>query len=395
VEIVRSVAQHRVRTAVTVVGVALGVLALTVTGAMAEHFTAQLHGSVAYFRSSIQVVDDASSYAGVVSLTRVDAIQRVPGVAATLPSISVLARPGAVPDPSLALPETVGYVDPRELDHGAPRTALAAGRRLAPNQQGEVVLGSELAAALGARVGDTVALPVRPRSPNPDFVNHPFRVVGVLRPTDTIPDTRAEVSLLDAQLLLQESLPASFRDQVDPSSLATAITVYGKPGVDLDQLADRINASVPGVAATRPSDLVRGFDQGGRFTAIAAGTAVLALVLGGLPLFGTMHLAIAEREREIGLKLALGARGWQVGAEHLAEALALGLAGGLTGLVAGVGLAALLDLAGRSVGMDVFLVTGRLAQVGLGLAVGLGAGAGAVAARRAARLDPDVALRAR
>ena len=40
-------------------------------GAIAEHFNAELQGVVRYFRSNIQVADDASSYAGVISLSKV------------------------------------------------------------------------------------------------------------------------------------------------------------------------------------------------------------------------------------------------------------------------------------------------------------------------------------
>jgi putative ABC transport system permease protein len=394
VEIIRNNARRRVRTTLTVGGIVIGILVLTITGAMAEHFNAQFHGGVAYFSSNIQVVDDAGSYAGVISLTKVDAIQRIPGVAAALPTISVLARPGTASAIALGLPDTVGYTDPRERTYSRLPTALTSGRQLQPNRQGDVVLGADVAGDLGVRVGDSLDLPVRPRNPNPDFVNHPFRVVGVLKKTNTLPDAIASVGLLDAQMLLQESLPATFRDQVDPSSLASGITVYGKPGADLDRLADQINATVPGVSATRPSDFVRGFDQSARFTAVAVVAGLLGLSFSVVLLVDAMLLAVVEREREIGLKMALGARAWHVGVEYLLEALALAMAGALVGFALGTGLAALLDLAGRTINMDVFMVTDRLARIVLGLAIALGVGAGLVPALRAARVDPDLVLRA-
>ncbi|HKF17724.1 MAG TPA: FtsX-like permease family protein, partial [Candidatus Dormibacteraeota bacterium] len=246
----------------------------------------------------------------------------------------------------------------------------------------------------GVKVGDQFDLPIRPRNTNPDFVNHPFKVVGILKKTNTIPDATASVSLLDAQTLLQESLPASFRDRVDPSSLASRITVYGKPGVDLDKLADRINAKVPGVTATRPTDFVNTFDQGARFTAIAIGTALLAILFGAVLVVNTMLAAVIERSLEIALKVTFGARPWQVGVEYLLEATIIALIGGVIGFALGAGLAALLDLAGRTVNMDVFLITDRLAKIVLGFAVALGVGAGIIPALRAAKLDPDLALRA-
>ena len=391
-EIFRSMAARRPRSALSAGGVAAAILALTVTGALAEHFQTQFAGGVRYFSSNIQVADDAGGYAGVVSLGRIAAIQQVPGVAVALPSISVLARPGAA-GPLLGLPDTIVYADPRERAYSRLRTAIAEGRQLRPDAQGEVVLGAGLAGELGARVGDRLDLPVRPRNANPDFVSHSFIVVGILRRTDTLPDATAQVGLLDAQLLLQESLPASFRDRVDPSSLASAITVYGKRGVDLDRLADRISASVPGVVATRPTDFVRSFDQSARFVAVAVGTALLGLLFGAVLVVGTMLAAVAERQPEIGLKMAFGARQWHIVTEYLFEAALLGLAGGVAGFVVGAGLAELLDLAGRGIGMDVFEVSGRLAELAVGLAVALGAGAGVLPAVRAATVDPDLALR--
>lgn len=393
-EIFRNIAQRRLRSTLTISGIVIGILALTLTGAMAEHFQAQFEGGVTYFSHNIQVVDEAGGYAGVISLSKIDPIQKVPGVAIALPSIGLPARPGSAGSVLLGLPDTIVYTDPRERDHSRLKTAIADGRQLQPNRQGEVVLGYDLAGEFRVKVGDRLDLPLRPRNANPDFVNHPFKVVGILKKTNTLPDATASVGLLDAQMLLQESLPASFRDRVDPSSLASKITVYGKPGVDLDKLADRINATVPGVTATRPTDFVRTFDQGARFTGIAIGTALVALLFGAVLMVNTMLAAVMERGREIALKMTFGARAWHIIVEYLLEAAVIGLVGGLIGLALGAGLAALLDLAGRTVNMDVFLVTDRLAKIALGLAAALGVGAGIIPALRAARLDPDLALRA-
>jgi putative ABC transport system permease protein len=394
VEIFRNIAKHRLRSTLTIGCIAVGMTALTMIGAVAEHFNAQLDGEVKYFSSNIQVADDAGSYAGVISLSKIDAIQKVPGVAVALPSIALLAKPGSTASAPFGLPDTIAFGDPREGTYSKLKSRIAAGRQLDPNRQGEVVLGADLANEFGVKVGDGLDLPVKPRNANPDFVNHAFKVVGILRRTNTIPDSTASVSLLDAQMLLQESLPASFRDRVDPSSLASAITVYGKPGANLDKLADRINASVPGVTATRPTDFIRTFDQGARLGAAAVGAALLALLFGGVVLVSTMLMTLPERAHEIGLKMAFGARAWHITVEYLLEAIFIGLVGGLIGLALGVGLAQLLDLAGRAVGMDVFLITDRLAKVALLLATALGALAGTVPALRAARIDPDLAIRA-
>ncbi|HYW27719.1 MAG TPA: ABC transporter permease [Terriglobales bacterium] len=394
-EIIRNLVEGRLRTTLAIGGVVAGVLALTLTSALAEHFDAQVAGGVAYYRSSIQVADSAGNYAGVISLSKVDPIQKLPGVAAALPTITLLAKPGTTAITPLGLPDTIVYADPRERALSPLKTRLAAGHPLDPNHQGEVVLGADLANEFRVRVGDSLDLPVRPPNPNPDFVNHTFHVVGILQRTRTLPDAMASVGLLDAQALLQESLPASFRDRVDPSSLASVITVYGKRGTDLDRLADQITAKVAGVSATRPSDYVRGFDQGAALDAVAVVAGGLTVLFAGLVLVDTMLIAVAERSREIALKMLLGARAWQVAAEHVLEALLLGLLGGLIGFALGVGLSNLLDLAGRSIGMDIFSVSDHVAKITLGLTVALGLAGGIVPALRAARMDAGLALRAR
>src|SRR5262249_15577870 len=81
-----------------------------------------------------------------------------------------------------------------------------------------------------------------------------------------------------------------------------------------------------------------------------------------------------ERKGEIALKMTFGAQPWHIVVEYLLEATIIGLVGGLIGFAVGAGLAALLDLAGRTVNMDVFLITDRLAKVTLALSMALGGG---------------------
>jgi len=180
---------------------------------------------------------------------------------------------------------------------------------------------------------------------------------------------------------------------VDTSQLATGITVYGNPGVNLDQLADRINREVAGVKATKPSQLVASFNAGAAiFTAVTTGAALLALVVGGLSVVNTMLMAVTERVREIGLKKAVGARVGHILREFLLEAVVIGAIGGAIGLFLGWGLTTLVNLGAPT--LSLFLVTWRLVIVALVFSIGLGAVAGIIPAFRAARMDPVRALRA-
>src|SRR5207245_803250 len=132
--------------------------------------------------------------------------------------------------------------NPRANSDSAVRTTMAQGREAAAS--GEMVLGSDFAHEFSKNAGSTIDLPIRPSDAKADFVNHSFTVVGVLAKTQTGPDTGAFINLKDAQMLLKDSLPAAIRDRIDTSTLVTGMTVYGNPGVNLDNLSDTINNQV-------------------------------------------------------------------------------------------------------------------------------------------------------
>ncbi len=228
-------------------------------------------------------------------------------------------------------------------------------------------------------------------------MNHTFKVVGILNVTRTAPDTSAYVNITDGQMLLKDSLPVAVRDVTDVTKIAKGIDVYARSGTsisDLDKIADRINAQVTGVKASKPSDLVNSFKQGGAiFTVLTAAAVLLVLIIGGLSVVNTMLMAVAERVREIGLKKARGATTFNIMREFLAEATLIGVLGG----VIGFGLGALITIlanASTPLGQStLFLITPRLTILAIGFATALGAVAGVLPAWRAARLDPVVALR--
>jgi putative ABC transport system permease protein len=277
------------------------------------------------------------------------------------------------------------------------KTTLAKGHQIDPNSSGEVVLGSTIAKEFKKNVGDTVQLPVRPSDAKADFISHPFMVVGILNPTLTAPDSFAYLNIVDGQMLLKDSLPIAIRDQIDVTKITESIDVYGKPGTsisDLDKIADRINAQVTGVKATRPSVIVDSFKAGGAiFTGITTAAALLALVIGGLSVVNTMFMAVAERIREIGLKKAVGATTRHIMAEFLLEATFIGGLGGVIGYGIGAAITIIVNATTPAGQSTLFLLTVRLTVFAIGFAIALGAVAGILPAWRAARLDPVTALR--
>jgi putative ABC transport system permease protein len=395
-EIIRNLTRRKLRNILTISGIVIGVLALVTMGAMAEKFNALLDGGVTYFGSNIQVTAaGASAFGGssVLPLTTVNQVEQVDGVAAAFGEIQVQAKPGAVQTVSFGLPDYITSYDPRANDYSAVKTTLVQGRDVTAS--GEVVLGSDFAHEFGKSAGNTIDLPIRPSDAKADFVNHTFTVVGVLAKTQTGPDTGAFINLKDAQMLLKDSLPTAIRDRIDTSTLVTGMTVYGKPGVNLDNLSDSINSQVSGVKATKPSTIVDSFKSGGAlFTAITTGAALLALIVGGLSVINTMLMAVTERVREIGLKKAVGAHTRHILREYLLEATLIGAIGGTIGLLLGWGITSLVNAATAASNLSLFLVSWRLVIIAIVFSVGLGAVAGIIPALRASRMDPVRALRA-
>jgi len=124
-------------------------------------------------------------------------------------------------------------------------------------------------------------------------------------------------------------------------------------------------------------------------TALLASIAGVSLIVGGIGIMNIMLVSITERTREIGLRMATGARGADVATQFLIEALTLSMIGGFIGLLLGL-------LASATVGWSLgwaasVSVSAMLVAIGIAALVGLVFGS--YPAHRASMLDPIQALR--
>lgn len=124
-------------------------------------------------------------------------------------------------------------------------------------------------------------------------------------------------------------------------------------------------------------------------TALLSAVAAISLVVGGIGIMNIMLVSVTERTREIGIRLAIGARAVDVMTQFLVEAVVLSLAGGAIGIV----LALVASyLAAQALDFPFLLDLGVIALSVL-FSAAVGVVFGFLPARRAARLDPIVALR--
>ena len=122
---------------------------------------------------------------------------------------------------------------------------------------------------------------------------------------------------------------------------------------------------------------------------LLAAVASVSLLVGGIGIMNIMLVSVTERTREIGLRMAVGARGGDILAQFLIEAVTLSLIGGLIGVLLGVGGATLIgELAEWRIELSAAAI-----MLAVGFAAAIGVFFGFYPARKAARLSPIEALR--
>jgi putative ABC transport system permease protein len=117
--------------------------------------------------------------------------------------------------------------------------------------------------------------------------------------------------------------------------------------------------------------------------------ACVSLIVGGIGIMNIMLVSVTERTREIGIRIAVGAHGWDIMMQFLIEAVALSSLGGLIGIALGLGASEILH---RSAGWPTATpISAIVAAVAFSAFVGIVFGV--YPARKAAALDPIDALR--
>jgi len=180
------------------------------------------------------------------------------------------------------------------------------------------------------------------------------------------------------------SIYVSARDGVETAKVQTAIErlLRERRGIGPKQDDDFTVRDMREIAQTRTATT-------SVLTGLLGAVAGVSLLVGGIGIMNIMLVSVTERTREIGIRLAIGARESQVLAQFLVEAVVLSLSGGVVGIATGLGLAYV-----ASTQMQIpFEPDPKIALVAFVFSAAVGVIFGFFPARRAARMDPIEALR--
>jgi putative ABC transport system permease protein len=416
VETLRNIFRHKLRTSLTIFGIAIGIFALTVMGAMAEKMNLMVAGGIRFYTGQITITGKGSFGPGTDLLpsSLLKKIEKIKGVESVQPEVSFLLAEdqGMI---SFGMPDVVVGSNPglKNKNRNWRNLELDSGRTLKKGDKLKCVVGADIATSKKLKVGDY--LPIRKEK---------FKVVGIMKKVLTGPDKMVLIPISDARRLYVKSspylralkkqaeqsrslseeelksLPPEIQERVKKSAsfkesgIITGASVYWKDGVSPSKLANKIVKKVKDIQALSPAEMKKQFQQASViFNLIILGSALIALIVGGLSVINTMIMSVSERTREIGIKKAVGAKTRHILWEYLLEAGLIGLIGGLIGLSFGSLLASGINSSTASKGVEIFLVSQRLVISALAFAIILGAVAGIYPAVHAARLDPVKALR--
>jgi len=175
--------------------------------------------------------------------------------------------------------------------------------------------------------------------------------------------------------------------------MAFAVRATGEPGALVAALREAVRSVDSNLPLTRIKTQVEQADQTLRmerlFARLLTFFGLLALLLAGIGLYGVMAYSVAQRTQEIGIRLALGAQGWDVLRLVIGQGMVLALIGVAVGLGGAIGLTRLMKtlLYGVSATDPLTFVVIALVLTTVALL------ACWIPARRAAKVDPMIALR--
>jgi putative ABC transport system permease protein len=397
----RALAVNKLRSALTMLGIVIGVGAVIVMIAVGAGAQARVEEQIRALGSNLLLVMPGSTTAGGVRLGF--------GSASTLTEDDVAAINREIPE-ALAAPALRGAAQviwgntnwstqiygttPEYLD--VRQWPLAAGRSFEP---------AEMAAAakvclLGATVARQLFGDADPLDQSIRIKRVPFTVIGVL---DVKGQSLMGTDQDDLVLVPLKTARSRVLGTASAARNRTVGTIWVKAadGVDTKELEGHVRSLLrqrhriqPGAdddfSLRNLAEVMAAQEASSRVLALLlAAVASVSLLVGGIGIMNIMLVSVTERTREIGLRMAVGARTRDILGQFLVEAVTLSLIGGLAGVALGIGTSVLIaELAGWRI-----VLSPEAVGLAVAFAFAIGVFFGFYPARKAARLNPVEALR--
>jgi putative ABC transport system permease protein len=388
----RAITAHRMRSGLTLLGIAVGIAAVILLTSIGEGIHRFVLAEFSQFGTNVVAVSPGRVKTGgapptglptavrPLSFDDARSLRRLPGVIAVAPIVYGNAE---MEGNGRTRRTTVYGVNSDALQLF--KMEVASGQYLPPDEwegaRAFVVLGSTLKHEL---FGTDNALGARLRAGTLQF-----RVVGVLAPKG---------QFLGIDLDDTAFIPVARATELFNKEGLAEIDVSYADDASASQVAEHVRATLKArhgredFTITTQEDMLRTLGNILDILTMAVGAlGSISLLVGGVGIVTIMTIAVAERTGEVGLMLALGAQRATILALFLGEAVVLAALGGAFGLVLGIGLAQLIHLVVPALPVHTPVLYAALALV---LASLIGLAAGVLPARRASRLDPVESLRA-
>jgi putative ABC transport system permease protein len=396
----RALLRNKTRSILTTLGIVIGVAAVIAMVAIGEGAKSRVENAFASMGTNLLVVLPGSTSAGgaqggfgsqpTLTWDDLKAMKsEAPAVSAVAPQLRSTAQLVAEEQ---NWSTTVYGVTPEYFDIRS--WAVADGSRF---QQSDVDGGAKVV-ELGQTVVDKLFGPnAHPVGQQVRIKNMPFTVAGVLEkkgqsPTGQDYDDCVYIPVTTFQAKVQGGLQKYLSGTVYVAARDSASTDKAESEIrtllrERHHLADGADDDFSVRNLTEVASAQQ--ESTKTLTTLLAAVAGVSLLVGGIGIMNIMLVSVTERTREIGLRMAIGAKRIQILAQFLTEAMTLSFLGGLTGVILGVVAAA--ELASKF-GWTM-LVRPEVVLIAVGFSAVTGIVFGLYPARKASRLDPIDALR--